>query len=355
MCLAGVPPFEAGAVPLEGLHLQSASSWKYWSRSSSSRTSFARRAGSTLAAVAIALTGLASSSLRAHAEKIPTETQLLAETTRATDSRTGAITTVSIHVAATDGDAIPSGIVTLVDGTHPVGSALIDESGDAKIEAANLTPGTHSLHAIYAGTGELAGSLSPETQVTSEATGVADFSIVPASTSLTVAQGSAVTTILTLAPINGFSGYITLSCSNLPVDTACNFVPSNVFVGGTASTPTTLSIPTSGPTGPTARNQMGHHTGTLFLALLLPGVFSIAGLGLSGRRTWQQLCLALAVIALAGGLGGCSQRYHYLNRPPLASPGTPLGASTFSLQAQAISGTTVIQHSLNFTLTVTAK
>ena len=345
--------------------MQSASLWKYRSRSSSHSNNSAGLAKFALAAAIVCLTSLAPVALHAqasqqsdaqHSEKIATETQVTADTARTTGARVGTITTVSIHVAATDGDAIPSGIVTLVDGAHSLGSALIDENGDARIEAANLLPGTHSLHAVYAGTTDLAGSLSPETQVTADAAGVADFSIVAASTSLTVAQGSAVTTTLTLAPINGFSGYVTLSCSNLPIDTTCDFVPTNVFVGGTASTPSTLSIPTSKPTGTTSRNQGGSHTpATLVYALLLPGLLSLAGIGLSGRRTWQHLCLFLALITLAGGLGGCSERYHYLNKPPLASPGTPLGTTTFALQAQAISGTTVIQHALSLTITVTAK
>ncbi len=334
--------------------MQSGLLWKYWSQRSSRQTSLVARAGFALAVVTIALTSLAPASLHAEApvqaEKIATETQISAESASAI-SRLGTITTVSIHVAATDGDAIPAGVVTLVDGARSVGSALINESGDAKIAASNLTPGTHTLHAVYAGTSELAGSLSPETQVTAEATGVADFSVVAASTSLSVPQGSAVTTIITLTPINGFSGYVTLSCSNLPADSTCTFVPGNAFVGGTASTPSTLSITTSGATGPTAQRHTGS---TLFLALLLPGMLSITGLSIR-RRTWQKLCMVLAVITLAGGLGGCSQRYHYLNRPPLASPGTPVGATSFSLQAQAISGTTVIQHALSLTLTVTAK
>ncbi len=340
---------QAGTVPPEGLHLQSASLWKYWSPGSSRQTALAGSLKFVLAAAAIAFASLASTPL--HAEKIATETQVFAEQGRVNTSGTGTLTTVSIHVSASDGDAIPSGIVTLVDGARSIGSALVDENGDVKIEAANLAPGTHNLHAVYAGSTELAGSLSPETQVTAEATGVADFSITAASTSLSVAKGSAVTTILSLTPINGFSGYVTLSCSGLPADATCTFVPGNAFVGGTAATPSTLSITTAGATGPTARQQNGPN---LVYALLLPGLLGLGGLGLRKRRSWQQLCLVLSVVTLAGGLGGCSQRYHYLNRPPLASPGTPLGPATFALQAQAISGTTVIQHALTLTVTVTA-
>ncbi len=337
---------KVGAGPDEGLHLRSGL-WKQLSRSSKREIWL-----SGLALAATALATLMPASLQA--EGIQTATQLHAETSRAA-SGIGTLTTFTVHVTSANDDASPSGVVTLADGARQIGSALLDANGDAKVAASNLSAGTHDIHAIYNGNQALASSLSTETQVTAEAAGLADFSITATSTALTVAQGNAVTTILTLTPINGYSGYITLSCSGLILDAGCTFVPGNVFVGGAKASSSTMSVTTMSATQTAARLSepaAGHHS--VAFAFIFPGVIGLAGLGLRKRRDWSVLGMFLLVLSMAGAVTGCSERYHYLNRSPVASPGTLVGDSAFTLEAQAISGTTVLIHQIPFTLKVTA-
>ena len=173
-------------------------------------------------------------------------------------------------------------MVTLLEGTREVGSATLDANGDAKVAASNLPAGSHSLHAVFtgavAGDSEFDSSSSVEAQVTAEATGVADFTVAAKPTTISVPQGSTATAIITLAPTSGFSGYVTLSCSQLVTDSNCNFVPANVFVGGTTSSPSTLSVETYGVT-----TSLRSHSQMVY-AFLLPGLLGLAGLGMRRRK-----------------------------------------------------------------------
>ena len=307
---------------------------KQWSRS---------RAG-VLCLAGMALAVVSVSGARSYAESIPTETQLRVETSQVGNR---SVPTFTVHV-----ESAHAGVVTLLDGTKPVGSATLDADGNATIAGASLSSGSHNIHATFAGAAEdgteLTGSASPEVQVFADATGVPDFTVAPASSSLSVVQGKTVTTILSLTPVNAFSGYVTLSCAQLVTDANCNFVPVNVFVGGTSASPSTLSLETYGVTT-SLRNSSN-----LVYAFLFPGLLGIVGLSVRRRKAFQSAGVALLAIAFIGGTGGCAQRYHYLNKPPQASPGTPLGPKTFTLEAQSISGTTVITHNISMTLTVTA-
>ena len=87
-------------------------------------------------------------------------------------------------------------------GAAEVGSATLDEDGNAKIAANSLTPGTHDIHAVFAGAvnGEdkLSSSASADAHVTADVSGVADFTVATKPTALSVKQGSTVTTIVTL-------------------------------------------------------------------------------------------------------------------------------------------------------------
>jgi hypothetical protein len=282
-----------------------------------------------------------------------TETQLSA---RIADTAAGQRATFTVHVSPANGDGTARGVVTIVDGGLQIGSAILDADGDATIENSALLPGSHSVHALYSGGGKLAGSVSPEAQITADvtahATGAAGFLETASPTALNVTQGDSISTTVTLTPQNGFSNYVSLSCTGLPTDTTCTFLPVNVYVSGGAATISVLSIETYGPTGPNASLR---HASPFSVAFVVPGLLGIAGLGLRKRgRGWQNIGLALLLFSGLGVMGGCSQRYHYLNRPPVASAGTPLGSTKVTIEAQAISGVVVTTDYTSVVLTVQA-
>ena len=71
---------------------------------------------------------------------------------------------------------------------------------------------------------------------------------------------------------------------------------------------------------------------------------------MAGLRVFG-LVIVLGACVLA--LGGCSERYGYLNHPPSGNPGLGAGTYTITVSGNAsISGTSVVVHTLNITLTV---
>jgi hypothetical protein len=164
-------------------------------------------------------------------------------------------------------------------------------------------------------------------------------------TSLSTAVGGFVSSNVTVTPVNGFNAYVTLSCTELPINTTCTFTPVNVLAacttgasGAQSCTPGTsvLQIQTQTPSPqPNARNSDG---GMGRYAFAFPVLFSLAGLGARKRRAWRNL--ALGVLALAGALGmtACSERYNYLNHGPPNNQGTPIGSYTVTIQASSSAG-----------------
>lgn len=64
------------------------------------------------------------------------------------------------------------------------------------------------------------------------------------STSSTVAAGQPASYVLSISPANGYSGTVSLTCSNLPVNASCSFAPARIALAGGLSAPFTLTIST---------------------------------------------------------------------------------------------------------------
>ena len=305
-----------------------------------------------IAGCALAIAVCAAPLLAEPAHQSATETQL---STSVEHTPSGSLAVFTVHVAPSDGEANASGVVTIVDGTHPLASAVLNEDGDVTLKSAALLPGTHAVHALYGGTETLSSSLSGVSEISTEASTTPGFTATADPTTITVNQGHTGTTTITLTPTNSFNNYVSLSCSALPSDTTCTFLPTNVYVSGTTPSTSVMSIETYGPTNVTAHAATSSR---IAYAFIFPAVLCLAGLGLRGRRTWKNTGLALIVIAglVISGMGamtGCSQRYHYLNKSPVPSPGTPYGTTTVSVQAQAVNGVVVTTPATPLTVVLT--
>ncbi|MGI8771397.1 MAG: Ig-like domain repeat protein [Acidobacteriaceae bacterium] len=293
----------------------------------------------------------------------PTETSL--RTSVASDGHQS-VGTFEVQVYAGIGQPASSGTVTLVEdsktGQRALGSVPLRADGTATLTTANLLDGQHSIHAVYSGDSTHAASASSADTVRTEATTTPTFTLSANPGSATVAAGATATAVLTLAPSNGFSNYVALSCSGLPLQAACNFTPVNVAVGTTTTPPpaggavppatSTMTISTQAPSGKLSlltRNDKG-----LLYAFLLPGLLGLAGLRTGRRAGVRFLAMALLMVGLVGGTTSCAQRYNYLNHPPAASLGTPLGVSPLFIEAISINGSQVTKQQIPFTLTVTA-
>src|SRR6201999_3840167 len=114
-------------------------------------------------------------------------------------------TTFKAHVAAAEPGGVPSGTVTLMLGQESIGSAVLDRNGDAVTTADALPRGTNTIRAVYNGDGSFASSVSADTKLQSEASGIPDFTLTANPSSLTVSPGEFGTTVISVTPEDGFN------------------------------------------------------------------------------------------------------------------------------------------------------
>ena len=151
--------------------------------------------------------------------------------------------------------------------------------------------------------------------------GTATYAISVANPNLTVADGGSATTFVSLAPVYGFNGAATLSCSGLPAGATCNFGAPVLTSSGTAPAVTSLAIQTTKKMAGT-RTPPRPGTAVIAVALMLPfGTF----FGLR-RRLLKPGILALllcGVLTAAGLISGCGDSAAF----------TPTGTSQVAVTA----------------------
>jgi len=169
---------------------------------------------------------------------------------------------------------------------------------------------------------------------------VADLTLTPAQSSLTVAP----------APLVTFNPTVSFACSGLPAESTCAFKPSSVTLNG-GSGSTTLTIQT---TAPSARLQRGYGGSGLFYAVFLPSLMSIVFWNKNYRRglTGNVRILALACLMLSTAwwtaCGGASMDS---SGGKNSNPGTPAGSNNVIITATS-SGATPIAKQVMITLVV---
>ena len=160
--------------------------------------------------------------------------------------------------------------------------------------------------------------------------GNTNFALSTSSPVLTVKGGSTGTATLAIAPINGFAGTVTFTCSGMPVNSTCTFSPSTVTATGTAPATTTLTLTTNVATS-SLRTEPLDATRSLVLAILPGGIllFSLV------RRRRNAGALRLLVLMLTAAAGtalivGCAS-----SSTPKALPTTPSGNATIKVTASS--------------------
>jgi hypothetical protein len=212
----------------------------------------------------------------------------------------------------------PQAITTAL-GLGPVQTAA---ASGLSIRAA-LPTGTNVVTAQYSGDSYFnPATTAPVTIVVTSP----DFTVSSDPSTLTISAGGSTTDALTVAPILGFSGAVSLSCaSGLPAGTTCSFSPSTVPVGGGQSS---LTITMQGP----FTEQAGNNRVGWLIVSGMSGTFGLFLLGFSDRRR-KSLAVTIIAVAALGFLFGCG------------SGGNSTHPSTMVLlqssQAKVPSGTTV--------------
>ncbi|MGC2402719.1 MAG: Ig-like domain-containing protein, partial [Acidobacteriaceae bacterium] len=193
--------------------------------------------------------------------------------------------TLTAHVD-TDVAGTPSGVVNFRSGDTDLGSAVVDSEGNASLQTDILSAGRHEIVAVYQGQNHFLSSTSSPELMQANVSTVAGYTVSATPTSLSAAVGGFVNSVITVTPNNGFSGYIALSCTGLPVNTTCNFTPTSVpaicttSASGTETcTPGTsvMQIQTQSPSPRASRG--GDQGGMSRYAFAFPMLFGLAGLG----------------------------------------------------------------------------
>jgi hypothetical protein len=253
-----------------------------------------------------------------------------------------AITFSSLAASATSG--IPTGTMSLLDGTTSIATLPLDAGGAASFSLSSLTPGSHLLKTSYSGDQNYLASISAafsEIVFTNP-----DFQISSANPSTTVRAGQSATIPLNLVAAR-FAGPVTFSCSGLPSLAACSFSPSTLPLG-TGNFSAVLTITT---TAASVAELRPIHPGKMPLywaSLVFPGLAGVvlcAGRKRGAAAKLMALALLLAMVFLSSCGGGGST-------PKTIIPGTPAGTSSVIVQATG-SGTGATSHQLTVTLTVT--
>ena len=200
---------------------------------------------------------------------------------------------LTVQVATTT-SGLPTGSVTLVDGSTAYASATLS-GGAATFSARNLTSGSHTLVATYAGDGDFLAGVSLPSQLTIASSTLPDFTLASAGpASVTVPAGAAAQYSFAVTPVNGaLASPILLAASGLPAGATATFNPAYLPPSGsptafvlTITTPKASLVPAS-PFAPRVPPYV--------LAVLLP-------LCVLGRRRPRRLLLLLAA-ALTLGCG----------------------------------------------------
>jgi hypothetical protein len=114
---------------------------------------------------------------------------------------------------------LPTGTVTVAANTGEVCSAVVAAGGCSIIFS---TAGSRTVSAHYSGdTNYLPSSSSSSVQVI-----VGDFSITATPSSQTISSGHQAHYTITVTPIGGLTGSVSLSCSGAPANSTCNITPS---------------------------------------------------------------------------------------------------------------------------------
>ncbi len=157
--------------------------------------------------------------------------------------------TVSSSVAGTQ-----SGTVSFyLDGSATAAASAALSAGTAQFSTSSLSAGNHTVVATFASSNSNFQGSSSAT-LTQE---ISDFSISASPSSQTVSRSHSGAYTLTLSPLGGFTGAISLSCSGVPSHTTCSISPTQVTLNGTSSAPATVTITAGGGA------STGQHTLTL--------------------------------------------------------------------------------------------
>jgi hypothetical protein len=273
----------------------------------------------------------------------PTLTSLSASTSSPAQ---GLPVTLTMQAASTT-SGVPTGSVTLLDGTTVL-SAIPLTAGGAAFTTGALALGTHTLTSVYSGDANFLPSTSPIARVAVSA--ASDFSMAATGTTTQIVPaGSAATFSFSFATTGAaLSSPVLLAVQGVPLGATASLSPSSLPPGGAATSFTlTVQTPLAGSYKP-ARPAVPRSPNFPVLAvLLLPAIGCTGRSSRNGRGMYRSLlavAFAASCLLMATGCG---------NRINAAPEDVTAKSYTLTVTGTATSPTgTALQHSVNVTLEV---
>ena len=253
---------------------------------------------------------------------------------------------LSVSVAPVT-SGVPTGTVSLLDGTSPIASSALNGMGAASFTISQLVAGTHNLTAAYSGDSNYQSSLSASDN--EQVSASPDFLMSISSPNITVRAGQTVTFVVSISPTLHFTGAMTFSCSGLPALAACSFSPSSVPLSGT-TTSVTATITTTAPSLAVAAPSVlfpSEIFGLVALILVFSGSFLFVckeELRLSAAAFLGLVLFSVTLLSCGGG--------HSVGSSQTINPGTPPGVSSVVVSASAPTASATVAHQSSVVMTV---
>ena len=247
-----------------------------------------------------------------------------------------AVTMTATATAALTG-TVPGGTINFNDGSTTLGSAVLSNNGIATFSTSSLAVGTHPLTAILRNGPSFGGSSS---LVVNEVIQAYDFTLALSRAAISIPSGDYSNMTVTVTPVGGFTGTVSLSCGGVPDHTQCVFPQGSTVSLSNGAKTVKLSINTSDVYGNgklisrSAPFRNGSKEGDSLAVVLLPAL-SLLGLAGGRRKRVQSACFAIAVMAGVVCLQSCSGKLPG-ETPPGNYPLTVVGTSTSGIPGCAL-------------------
>jgi hypothetical protein len=270
----------------------------------------------------------------------------------------------TVAVSGGTGNPTPTGTVTLTSGAYTsAATTLTSGSATINIPAGALAVGIDTLTASYTPDAASSGnynSASGSNSVTVTAAGNPGFGV--SGTPLTVTRGasSGNTSIVTVTPVNGFTGSVSLTAAITSGPAGAQNPPtlsfgttSPVAINGSAAGTATLTISTTAATSASFRYPEGDPERPLGSFWHAAGGTTLAFVFLFGipkwRRKWRTtIGLVMLVMAVTGGMAGCTGGGMATGGGGSGDPGTTAGSYTVTVTGT--SGATTATNTITLTV-----
>jgi len=185
----------------------------------------------------------------------------------------------------------------------------LNAQGIATFTTSSLAAGTHVITANYKGDINFNSATNSVSMVVT----APNFSLTASPPSVSLKAGQTASVTITLTPVGGYTGTITLSCGNLPSYVSCAFKPTKLIADGSNKVQTaTLTLSTAGPSAGSATSSQSGNTIAAIASLgMLPSLGLGVWLGWRRRRTRGEWLTVLGVSCVALALSvsiGCGFR-----------------------------------------------